>query len=69
MGIQHQRLPMKKWKNYKPSKETLSDHIYYVGLMQQAADYDTTIDFILNHIIISFIFGNDITTGLCNEDG
>jgi hypothetical protein len=50
--------------NYKPSKKTLSDHIYYLGSAKQAADYDTTTDFILNHIIKTIIFGNDITTAL-----
>jgi hypothetical protein len=36
--------------NNKPLKKTLSDHIYYLGSAKQAADYDTTMDFIINHL-------------------
>jgi hypothetical protein len=55
--------------NYKPSKKTLSDHIYYLGSAKQAEDYDATMDFFLNHIIKTFTFGNDITTALGSQDG
>jgi hypothetical protein len=53
--------------NYKPSKKTLSDHIYYLGSAKQAADYDTTTDFILNHIVKTFTFGNDIAKALSDK--
>jgi hypothetical protein len=53
--------------NYKPSKKTLSDYIYYLGSAKQAADYDTTTDYIINHIIKTFTFGNDIGTALSNK--
>jgi hypothetical protein len=35
----------------------------------EAAVYDTTTDFILNHIIKTLTFGNDIATALGSEDG
>ena len=49
--------------NYKPSKKT-SDHMYYLGSAKQAADFETTTEFILNHIKKTFNFGNDIATAL-----
>ena len=36
--------------NYKPLKKTLSDHMFYLGSAKQAADFETTTEFILNHI-------------------
>jgi Reverse transcriptase (RNA-dependent DNA polymerase) len=58
------------YKNHhKPSKKTLSDYIYYLGSAKQAADYDTTTEYILNHIIKTFTFGNDIATALSDENG
>jgi hypothetical protein len=53
--------------NYKPSKKTLSDFIYYLGSMKQAADYDTTTDFIINHIVNTFTFGNIIGIALSTK--
>jgi hypothetical protein len=50
--------------NCKLSKKTLSDYIYYLGSAKQAADYETTMDFIKSHIIKTFTFGNDIATVL-----
>jgi Reverse transcriptase (RNA-dependent DNA polymerase) len=55
--------------SYKPSKKTLSDYIYYLGSAKQAADFDTTTEYILNHIIKTFTFGNDIATALTDENG
>lgn len=49
---------------YKPSKKTLSDYVYYLGSAKQAADYETTTEFIINHIKKTFDFGNDIATAL-----
>jgi hypothetical protein len=34
----------------KSSKKTLSDRIHYLGSAKQAADYETTTNFLINHI-------------------
>jgi hypothetical protein len=49
---------------YKPSKKTLSDHIYLNGSAKQAADYQTTTDYIINHSTKTFKFGSDIAFAL-----
>jgi hypothetical protein len=49
---------------HKPSKKTLADSIYYLGSAKQAADYETTTDFLINHINKTFNFGNNIETAL-----
>jgi hypothetical protein len=49
---------------YKPSKKTLADNIYYLGSAKQVADYETTTDYLINHIKKTFNFGNDIGTAL-----
>jgi hypothetical protein len=54
--------------SYKPSKKTLSDNIYYLGSAKQAADYETTTDYLINHIKKTFNFGNDIGNALENLD-
>lgn len=48
----------------KASKKTLSDSIYYLGSAKQAADFETTTEFLINHIKKTFNFGNDIGTEL-----
>jgi hypothetical protein len=48
--------------SHKPSKKTLSENIYYLGSAKQAADYETTTDYLINHIKKTFHFGNDIGT-------
>jgi hypothetical protein len=50
--------------NTKPTKKTLADSIYYLGSAKQAADYEVTTDFLINHIKKTFNFGNDIATAL-----
>jgi hypothetical protein len=49
---------------YNSSQKTLSDSIYYLGLAKQAADYETSTQFLINHIKKTFNFGNDIGTAL-----
>jgi hypothetical protein len=51
-------------KNHKPSKRTLAENIYYLGSARQAADYETTTEFLINHIKKNFNFGNDVGTAL-----
>jgi hypothetical protein len=48
----------------KPSKKTLADHVYCNGSAKQAADYQTTTDYIINHITNTFEFGSDIAFAL-----
>ena len=55
-------------KQYKPSKKTLADQIYYLGSAKQAADFETTTEFLINHIKKTFNFGNDIGTALENYE-
>jgi hypothetical protein len=40
--------------------------MYYVGSAKQAADYETTTDYLINFIKRTFDFGNDIGTALEN---
>jgi hypothetical protein len=54
--------------NYKPSKKTLSDYIYYLSSTKQAVDYDTTTDVTTNHIIKTFTFGNNIGIALSTKE-
>jgi hypothetical protein len=42
--------------DYKPSKKTLANYIYYIGTPKQAADYQTMTDCIINHITKTFDF-------------
>jgi hypothetical protein len=44
----------------KPSNKTVSDSIYYLGSAKQAADYESTMDFLINHSKKRFNFGNNI---------
>ena len=53
--------------NYKPTKKTLSDYIYYLGSAKQAANYEVTTDYLLNHIKKTFVFGNDIASALYDK--
>jgi hypothetical protein len=48
----------------KPNKKTLENAIYYLGAAKQATDYETTTDFLINHIKQHFDCGNDIGTAL-----
>ena len=45
-------------------KKTLADNIYYLGSAKQAADYESTTEFLINHIKKTFNFGGDIGTVL-----
>ena len=53
-----------KTTTYKPSKKSLSDYIYFLGSAKQAADYETTTEFLINHIKKTFNYGIDIGTAL-----
>jgi hypothetical protein len=49
---------------YKPLKKTLADQVYLNGSAKQAADYQTTTDYIINHIIKTYKFRSDIVFAL-----
>jgi hypothetical protein len=53
-------------KPYKKEnvKKTLNDYTFYVGSVKQASDYETTAEFIINHIRKTFDYGNDIGAAL-----
>jgi len=50
----------------KPEKEkkTLKDYNYYLGSSKQASDYETTTEFIINHIKKTYTYGKDIAQAL-----
>ena len=45
-------------------KKTLSDHNYYLGNARQASDFETTTEFIINHIKKTYTDGKDIAKAL-----
>ena len=47
-----------------PKKKTIDDYQFYIGTCRQAADYEGTAEFIINHIKKSFDHGNDIAETL-----
>ena len=48
----------------KPKKKQLADYVYYLGSVRQAADYETTTQYLVNHIKATFDYGIDIATAL-----
>jgi hypothetical protein len=63
LSLSKSRDPNKNYQ-YKPLKKTLEDNIYYLGSAKQAADYESTTEFLFNHIKKTFNFGGDIGTVL-----
>ena len=54
----------KKGSTNKTTVKTVKDYMYYVGSAKQAADYETTTDYLINYVRKTFTFGNDIGTVL-----
>ena len=56
----------RRFNNKKPEKEkrSLKDHNYYIGNSKQASDYETTTDFIINHVKKTYNHGRDIAEAL-----
>jgi hypothetical protein len=48
-------------------KKTIEDYTFYIGSSKQAADYTTTMSYVVNHIKKEFIRGNDIAEALRTE--
>ena len=47
-------------------KKTLEDYYFYVGSDKQASDFETTYEFMVNHIKRTYVRGNDIAETLRN---
>jgi hypothetical protein len=47
-------------------KKELADYVYYLGSAKQASDYETTTEYLINHIKGTFHFGEDIGSALAN---
>jgi hypothetical protein len=45
-------------------KKSLTDYNYYLGSARQASDYETTTEFLINHIIKTFDHRSDIGQAL-----
>ena len=45
-------------------KKSVNDYNYYLGSSKQASDYETTTEYLINHIKKVFDYGNDIGTAL-----
>ena len=45
-------------------KKTVEDYYFYVGSNKQASDYQTTAEFVVNHIKKTFDRGNDVAESL-----
>jgi hypothetical protein len=55
--------------NFKPNtpekkKKTIDDYFFYVGSAKQASDYETSADFVINHIKKEYERGRDIAESL-----
>ena len=46
------------------NKKSVTDYNYYLGSAKQASDYETTTEFLINHVKKVFDYGNDIGTAL-----
>lgn len=47
-------------------KKTLEDYVFYVGSSKQASDYEVAVEYIINHVKLTFDRGNDIAETLRN---
>jgi len=63
-GGRFQRGTFRSSNNGYKKKTKLEDHVYYLGSATQASDYETTMSFIINHIMKTFTRGLDIAEAL-----
>ena len=63
-GYKGNKKTQDKSKNVKDTKKELSDCVYYLGSAKQASDYETTTEYLINHVKKTFEYGNDIGTAL-----
>ena len=59
-GGQRTPAPVKEDKK----KKTIEDYYFYVGSSKQASDFETTSEFLVNHVKKTFDRGNDIAEAL-----
>ena len=48
----------------KETKKSVNDYNYYLGSAKQASDYETTTEYLINYIVKTFEYGNDIGQAL-----
>ena len=49
----------------KPNlKKSLEDYVFYLGSSKQASDYETTAEYLINHIQETYDYGEDIAESL-----
>ncbi len=48
------------------AKKSIVDYNYYLGSAEQALDYETTTEYLINYIKKTYNYGNDIGTSLKN---
>jgi hypothetical protein len=53
-----------KGYQFKPTKRTLVDNVYYLGSVKQAYDYESTTDILINYVKKTFDYGKAIGTVL-----
>jgi hypothetical protein len=54
--------------NKPDTKKTITDYSYHLGTAKQANDFESTTEFIINHIMETYEFGEDIGTALKELD-
>ena len=68
-GSQSQERGYKQSANkYAKTKKKLEDYYFSVGSNKQASDFNSTYEFILNHIKKTFMRGNDILEALRKQE-
>jgi hypothetical protein len=45
-------------------KKTIEDYFFYVGSSKQASDFETTSEYLINHVKMTFDRGNDVDEAL-----
>jgi hypothetical protein len=58
------RKPQVANKQEPKKKKTIEDYFFYVGSSKQASDFETTSEFLINHVKKTFDRGNDIAEAL-----
>jgi len=51
-------------KSKPAAKKSVEDYVYYLGSSKQASDYETTTEYLINHIQQTFDYGDDIAESL-----
>ena len=59
-GGRNQNNPIKEEKK----KKSIEDYFFYVGSSKQASDFETTSEFLVNHVKKTFDRGNDVAEAL-----